>query len=607
MLGVAVATALALALAGALYLGIERLGAAGWGMALLRAAGVFALTLLLFHPARLGPAPAGPPTVLLDASLSMQAAGGRWQQARDTARVLAGREGVVIRFGARVAPGDSGPPADAGSRLGDALRLAHGRPGPVIVVTDGEIEDAATLEPGLLARTRVVLVPREPVPDAALLGMAAPDRLAPDDSLRLDLLIGTAGSLTAPRSRLEVDLDGKSVVRRELDLPPAPGTARRRVVLSSRGWAVGLHLLTVRLRAEGDAEPRDDVRQHWVEAAAQPGIVVLAAPAGWEARFLVKELLEIQPGSVRGFALIQAGRWVDVQTFDPVAAMSVHEAARTAAVVVTLGSGLSRMTGGRALWQWLSADSALSSTAGDWYVGGPPPPSPLAAALGGVTWDSVPPLVGLVPVAPGQSEWVALAARLGRRGAARPIVVGRDSAGRRAVAVAGEGFWRWALRGGAAREAYRSLLAGTLDWLLAPTPRREVALGVAARVVERGRPIVFRFEGTPVPDSLGVRLDDGHTTRELTLRFDAEREAQVWLEPGVYRWQAVPERLGRGRVAVEEYSGEFPPRGVTLKAGGGQGSEGGGMVLPRSRPWLFALVIAALAGEWMWRHRRGLP
>jgi hypothetical protein len=119
--------------------------------------------------------------------------------------------------------------------------------------------------------------------------------------------------------------------------------------------------------------------------------------------------------------------------------------------------------------------------------------------------------------------------------------------------------------------------------------------------------MVFRFEGAPVPDSLGVRLDDGRTMRELTLRFDAEREARVWLEPGVYRWQAVPERLGGGRVVVEEYSGEFPPRGITLKASPGEPSERGGVIWPRRRPWLFALVIAALAGEWMWRHRRGLP
>src|SRR5207245_2474753 len=60
---------------------------------------------------------------------------------------------------------------------------------------------------------------------------------------------------------------------------------------------------------------------------------------------------------------------------------------------------------------------------GDWYVE-PPPPSPVAAALAGILWDSVPPAAAATDVAPGRdtSRVVALNARLARRGVPRPIL-----------------------------------------------------------------------------------------------------------------------------------------------------------------------------------------
>jgi len=606
MLGVAAVTAIVVALAAWVYLRLERLRAAAWGMLLLRAAGTGALALLLFDPSWSGRRAATAPTVLLDASLSMQAAGGRWQQALETARALAGANGRIVRFGAGVEPADSGPPQAGESRLGDALRLAHGRGGPVVVVTDGEIEDAAALEPGWLAGARVVIVAREPVPDAAILEVSLPEHLSPGDSLSLEVLIGTAGPLDARRARLVADLDGRVVARRDVELPPAPGSGRRRLVLPSSGWKPGFHLLTLKLETAGDAEPRDDVRQRGLEVAAQPQIVVLAAPAGWEARFLVRELAEIQPGSVRGFAMIGPGQWRDMQTLEAVSARELGRAVGAADVTVTLGTGLSSMGGARARWEWLGADSTQHSVEGDWYVDRSLPPSPLAGAIAAAAWDSVPPLVGLVPADPSRPGWVALSVRLARRGMGMPLVAGRDSSGRRVVTVAGEGLWRWALRGGASREAYRSLLAGTLDWLLAPSAARAARL-VAPGAVPRGKPAVFQFRGAPVPDSVEIRLDDGRTLQRATLRFDAEGRARMRLEPGVYRWQAVPQGLGGGHVVVESYSDEFPPRPVTLAASSGQDGVSRVGIRARQRPWLFALVIAALAGEWLWRRRKGLP
>ncbi len=607
MLLVIVITLVAAIVAGVVYLRFERLGLAGLGMALLRTAGIAALALLLVNPARPTRGGTAPPTVLLDGSLSLGAAGGRWREARDSARALAGRDGAVFRFGARVTPADTAPPEDGSTRLADALRLAQGRPGPVIVITDGEIEDAGTLEPSLLAGTRVVLLPRAAVPDAALLEVAVPEQLARGDSLPIDLTIGTFGSLSATRGQLEIALDRRVVLRRDVDLPPAPGTARRRVVVGPQGLAPGARLVSIRLVTPGDAEPRDDERLRWVHVAAQPAVVVLAAPADWEMRFLARELSDIAPGSVRGYAEIQAGHWVEMHRLAPVPAAAVAAAVAGANVVVGAGALLPRARRAQGQWQWLSVDSTLTSIGGDWYVSAGVQPSPLAGRLSAVAWDSLPPLLGLVPVSPAEGQWVALSARLARRGGERPLVLGGDSAGGRALTTTGEGLWRWALRGGAAREAYRSVLASGLDWLLGTGAVGGQAALSAGGAASRGTPVVFRFAGDSVPDSLRVEVSDGQALHEVTLRFDPERTALVWLPPGAYRWRAQGRAPAAGEFVVETYSEEFAPRPVTLRAGGGPLHAGLDLTYARQRPWAFGLVLLALVAEWIWRHRRGLP
>lgn len=607
MLGVIAIGLVTAAIAGVVYVGLERLRLAGLGMAVLRTVGVGALALLLINPARTTRVPDAPPTVLLDASLSLGAAGGRWREALDTARALAGKDGVMLRFGARVAPGDTTSPEDGSTRLADGLRLAHGRPGPVIVVTDGEIEDAGTLEPSLLAGTRVVLVPRRVVSDVGLLEVAAPERVARGDSLSLELTLGTFGPLSARQARVEVVLDGHVLARRDVDLPPPPGTARRRVLIGPLGVAPGARLLSVRLATPGDAEPGDDERWRWLRVEAQPGVVILSAPADWEFRFLVRELSDIAPGTVRGYALVQSGRWVDMRTLAPVSPSAVEAAAAGASVVVTAGARGSRAGRGRAEWRWLSGDSTLATLAGDWYVSGEVRPSPVAGRLGTVSWDSVPPLLGLVPMVPADGQWVALSARLARRGAERPVVLGWDSAGVRVLTVTGDGLWRWALRGGAAREAYRAMLASGLDWLLGGGGAAGRAEVTASEAVPRGTPVAFRFTGDSVPDSLHVVVTDGSSMRDLTLRFDAQRTALVWVPPGAYRWNARGETQAAGQFVVEAYSDEFPPRAITLAAGGRRLRAALAATYARQRPWLFALVVIALAVEWIWRHKRGLP
>jgi hypothetical protein len=606
VLAVSLAMLATAVIAGLVYVGYERLGAAGVGLAALRTLGVAALVLLLINPSGAARHTTAPPTILLDASLSMDAAGGRWREALDTARALAGRDGVILRFGTRVTPFDTLAPTDGATRLADALAIAQGRPGPVVVVTDGEIGDAPTVEPSLLAGARVVVLPRAAVSDAALLDLEAPERLARGDSLPVELSIGTFGPLRPGPADLVISLDGHPLERRSVTLPPAPGTARRRFAIPPGRLPAGTHLLGVRLAAPGDAEPRDDERQRWIHVAAQPDVVALAVPADWESRFFARETADIAQGAVRSFAMIRAGQWVDRRTLAPVEPVAVRRAARGASVLIRFGAGSGEPDRGQADWRWLPSDASGSAIAGDWYVSGAALASPLAGRLGGVDWDSLPPLLALVPVVPAAGDWVALSARLGRQGPQRPVLLGRDSAGVRRLTVAAAGLWRWALRGGAAREAYRSILAAGLEWLLGGEAGGQRAPLAASPAVSAGIPVTFRWSGGSVPDSLVVTLREAGRARTATLRFDAQREAAVPLPAGAYRWTASSAHA-QGAFVVERYSDEYPPAAVTVATQPGRPPSAGLASYARQRPWLFALVVAALAGEWIWRHRRGLP
>src|SRR5439155_13747040 len=101
------------------------------------------------------------PIVLLDASLSMT--GAPWRAALDSARGFARRRAVVWRFGTGVTAFDTAPPAAGASHLGPALEAAAGRAGEVVVVTDGNVDDLASIPVDLLRRPRVIVQARAPV------------------------------------------------------------------------------------------------------------------------------------------------------------------------------------------------------------------------------------------------------------------------------------------------------------------------------------------------------------------------------------------------------------------------------------------------------------
>ncbi|MSR07552.1 MAG: hypothetical protein EXR93_10885 [Gemmatimonadetes bacterium] len=609
MLWVVVGGVLSAAIGGVVYLWAERMGTVGAGLAALRATALTVLVLLLVNPARIDRVRGGPPTVLLDASLSMGTTGGHWREARDTALALAGTPARVLRFGSALASFDTMPPEDGTTQLSEALRAAAARSGPVVVVSDGGVDDAGVLSPVLTQGVTVVVLPRDPVPDAALLDVAIEGRIQRGDSVPGTFLVSTVGPLTRATGRFEVFTGQRRLLVNEITLPPSPGMARRTFLLPAGLLGAGVHVLTFRLTTSGDGEPGDDVRQRVVSVTDQPHVVVLVNPPDWEGRFLASTLAEVAHTTVRGFARVRPDRWVDMRTLAPVSAMEIRATVRTAGLVVARGDVVPELAGFHGpLWRWpAGTEAATQSMPGDWYVTPETPSSPVGGRFASVAWDSVAPVEDLVPVVVAPGDWVGLSARLGRRGADRALLVGRDTGGLRSLTTTGDGFWRWDLKGGAAREAYRAFVAGGVDWLLGADAIRRISALTASPTVPRGQPLAFRWTRTPVPDSLVVRLSGPDSSFGSVLRFDAQGVARLFAPPGTYRWSAPGVAGAVGLSVVESYSDEFRPRPVTLHPVVRADAFSIVELRPRERWWLFVIVVLALLGEWAWRLRRGLP
>ena len=585
------------------------------GLAALRVGALAALVLLLWNPSMSSVAAGGESLVLLDASLSMAGHGGSWRGALDTARALA-RGGVIWRFGDRVAAFDTVPPTDGSSRLAPALEAAAGRGGPIAVVTDGAITDRADLPPDLLRRARIVVLPRAPFFDAFVAAVDGPRRVAAGDTVRLEVSYGTAGKREAAGGRrdatLSVNADGRRLMSRVVSLPDSGVVLTELTFPASRFPSPGWVAVDVRLEGVEDGEARDDSRRFVLDVSPQPSVVLLAAPPDWETRFLAHTLEEVARVPVRTFvqpgAATTGSQWRDGATLEGRTQGDVARAVAGAALVIEAGDPamFSRLSlpPRRAALLW----SSVRRQDGDWYVQAPGP-SPLAAALSGVAWDSLPPAGSLAELRLDSASTVVLTARLARRGPARPVIVLTEGGGgaRRAIIAAG-GLYRWAFRGGASGEAYRAVIAGLTDWLLEKGEGRGERFAPVTLEVPSGLPLIWRWTGSGSPRNGVVALTAEGRQRVDTLRFDAGGRAELDLPPGVYRYAAADGGVAeRGVVAVDTYSDEWRPAAVTLAAQTGASGDRFTSVALRERWWLFFAAIALFAAEWAWRRRQGLP
>jgi hypothetical protein len=238
---------------------------------------------------------------------------------------------------------------------------------------------------------------------------------------------------------------------------------------------------------------------------------------------------------------------------------------------------------------------------GEWYPS-TAPASPLAPALSGLIWDSLPP-VSVATTSP-KGSWVGVEARRGRGDERKPIVVGSDEP-RRVAIVAASGLWRWRFRGGVASDAFTALWGGIFDWLAAERADHRAAVP-DDRLLRAGDPVRWRRgSATDSVVTVAVRSRDGGRTDTLTLRFDvgASIVETRALPPGTY------EASTRGGTAllVVNSSREWLPRPTRVTGGVVRGS-----VLADSAPrlrsaaWAYAAVIVMLCAEWILRRRKGM-
>lgn len=586
----------AVALAAVAYAGLERLGRRALVPAALRALAWASLGLLLLNPGCPVPPDQSRPLVLLDGSLSMRAAGGRWDEALAAARGA----GEVRLFGDPERSLDSLPVAGR-SLLAPALAAARASGRPVIVMTDGEISDSLEARP-VLAGVAVQLFPRAAGPAVALTAVRGAMRITERDTLRLAVEVRASGLARQAPTRVVVRA-GDRVVG---DLPVAPAEGRSVVEIAIAGRALGAgdHALAVTLRDSLDAERRDERRVHLVTVSATPGVALIASPGDWESRFLYRVLRDVTELPVEGFVELVRGQWRRMSNLQPVDAAEVRQAVSRADLAILRGAvDVAGAARGAAVLEWPSPADPDDAVAGDWYLAAGD--GPAASALAGAPVDSFAPMTGLVPLTVDAGGWVGLTAQAGRRGNLRPALTGSSQNGRRKVVIGAQGLWRWAFRGGSSEQAYRALLAGTVDWLLAGQDTVRGRARPVRAVVANGRPVLFAWSGAGAPEPVAIRLRaaDGTTVSD-TLTFDGAGRATLTLATGVYTYQL--QGGGRGLVAVEEYSDEWFPRPITVKAAEGTRVVSDRRQGLRERWWLFALAVIALSGEWIMRRRMGL-
>ena len=557
-----------------------------------------ALGILLLDLSCATPRDPGRPLVLLDASLSLAADSGRWSEARDSAA----QWGEVRTFGDERTQLDT-TPARGRSQLGPALRAAAASDRQVIVVSDGEIEDLPDLQSDLVGRAKVRLFPRRPGTDLAITSIEGPSRVTAGDSIPLEMVVTGFGPTVPGEARVTISLGERQLAERTVT--PASGGTRLRIVLSSALLRPEANLLTARLTAVQDAEPRDDERKFIVSVTPTPGVVLLASPGDWDSRALYRALVDVAQLPVRGYVQVEPGRWRSYADLGTVSVEDVRRAARGADLLIAKGDQAEAgNTRARGVWLWPAEGNGITAIPGDWYVT-PAGASPIAGAFTGLPVDSFPPAFQVLPIQPDSGGWVAMTAQNGRRGAERPVLIGHATSRRREVIVGADGLWRWAFRGGSSEQGYRSWVAATASWLLGGADSITGRARPVRAVVQNQRPIVFEWLATGRPAPLEIVWSNGGNTVRDTLEFDGAGRASAWLSPGSYQYRL--EGGGSGLVAVEQYSDEWLPRPAVLTA------REEVSVLASTSPsrargwvWLFGLCVAGLAGEWLARRRLGL-
>ncbi len=560
--------------------------------AALRALAVTLLALVALDAA-IGPPTTPTPIVALDASASMAARdGARWRAARDTAAAIPADRRLLVGDSVRTGTPPERPVALA-SRVADAVRQAAADARPLVLVTDGELDDAESLieaPPG----SRVVIVPGTERADLAVADLEAPAAVTPGDTVPVAVRVVARGARVGVSLRLE--LDGRPVAERPVPAIPSDGDARLDFAVPVPVGAPVARLAAVLVQPAVDAVPANDTVAVAIPRDRVARVAVVSTAPDADARDLVAVVRESAGVPVRAWYRVAPGRWVADGTLAEAAEADVRDAVRTASLVVLHGdtawAGPPATLAARALLLVVPPGEG----ARDAYLR-PAPDSPLQPALAALALDSLPPLLVGAGVVGGATALAVAPAPDARAGT--PILRVDDAAPRRAI-LAAAGWSRWRRRGGAAGAAFQALLGAPLDWLVAARPRSAAPVPPSG-VLRAGVPLRFA-RGSADTATLDLVRDGDRRAVRVPLDLRAGVAESPPLDVGTWRG-----RVGGAPVTlVVNAPGELLPRAATVRAGAIGGPVEARRRGARTIGWLYLAAALALAAEWLSRRRAGL-
>jgi hypothetical protein len=559
---------------------------------------LLAVALLLDAPFGARSAPRA--VVALDVSASWgrgSATGGRFAEAAKRARAI---DGELLLFGDSVRVGSAPEsPVDGASRVGPAIDRSAALGRPLVVITDGQMEDAESLD-GLPSGSRVEVLDAPAAVDAAVRSLELPQAAAPGDSVELRALIVTAGAAVPAATAMVRLSDGSTLATQALGALPAWSEREWRVrfLVPERRDALIVRVIAV---AAGDVEPRNDTLSTVLDVRGGPTAVFVTTSPDQDTRFALDFMRGALALAVRGFVRVAPGLWRQEGTLAPVEESVVREALAKAPVGVlqgdtaVFGPPRSFTRGALALVVPPRDDDGeyFTERAGA---------SPLSPSLIGVPWDSLPPIV--VGPAPVGTSWSALSARRGRRFDERVVVAGYDSP-RRIAVIPARGMWRWKFRGGRSADAFAALWGSVFDWL-AQGDTDERPARVASPWLRTGEPVTWRRGvGRDTLVTVVLRRDGATATDTAILRFPAGGGVVTSPPLGVGVWQATVS--GAVSSFVVNAGAELIPRRPVASRPTIQGSPSRGAASSlRGGWWWYALLLGALCAEWVLRRRVGL-
>ncbi|HEY0929016.1 MAG TPA: hypothetical protein VGE27_03775 [Gemmatimonas sp.] len=598
-----------------------------WGLAALRGLAVTIVAALLVG-APSGRAKPLPALLAIDASASWRRAAGdestavRAWRTRLTDSVIpsVGADAPLVFIGDSLREGthdDIGRwfPNDVASRARAAVDRAASMGRSLVLVTDGELDDADVLAESPAGSRVVTMNSGTPHRDVAVADLTAPSTATAADTISVAATL-VAGGVATPDGTLAVLLDGAEVASVPVPaLAPFASTRVTAAVTMPRGARIALLQSVVRVAA--DAEARNDTLTVAIDVGDRPTAVFLSTAPDID----VREALTVLRGSLdvptRAYLRVAPNVWRVEGSLTPISESEVRDRAAAAGMLVVHGdtSWLGPRTSAVARALWVPAPPTTIARAGEltrtpeWYATSAPA-SPLMSALTSLPFDSLPPVTLAGPAVPAGSttSTAVLTARLGKRGDPVPAIAAREERGTRAVIISGSGYAGWALRGGRTREAFTALWGAIFDWVAAGRGDVRAARPVAG-LTRAGEPVLWRRGGADTLVAVaitkrGAAPSADATTDSLTLTFPSRSFdiASAPLPAGVYDVRTA----GGSSVLVVNASREWVPRAPTVSAGNATRSASNSTA-PRlvDAGWPFLLALLLLCGEWIGRRAAG--